>query len=65
MLLVPGQGVLTILVGVLLCDFPGKRTLERKLVVRPLALSTINKIRLRYKRPPIVLEDNPGGSKAS
>ena len=60
MLLTPGQGVLTILVGVILCDFPGKRTLERKLIARPLVLSTINRIRRRHKRPPIVLECSRG-----
>lgn len=65
MLIAPGQGVFTILVGVSLCDFPGKRTLERKLIARPLVLSTINKIRLRYKRPPIVLEDSQGRCKTS
>ena len=65
MLLAPGQGVLTILVGVILCDFPGKRTLEHKLIARPFVLSAINRIRLRYKRPPIVLEDGRGGWRAS
>jgi len=57
MLFAPGQGLLTIFVGVILCDFPGKRMLERKLIARPVVLSTINKIRLRYRRPPIMLEN--------
>lgn len=55
MLFTPGQGVLTILAGVVLCNFPGKRKLERKLIQRPLLLSTVNRIRARYNRPPIVL----------
>ena len=57
MLFTPGQGILNIFVGVILCDFPGKRTLERKLIERPFVLSTVNKIRTRYKRPLIVLDD--------
>ena len=52
---VPGQGVLTILLGVMLLDFPGKRTLEHKLVSRPQVLSTINKLRHRFGKPRLVL----------
>ena len=55
MLIAPGQGVLTVLAGVILCDFPGKRRLERKLIRLPRVLSTINRIRRYYKRPPLVL----------
>src|SRR5436305_9542440 len=31
---VPGQGILTILIGVMLLDFPGKQRLERWLITR-------------------------------
>ena len=57
LLFAPGQGLLTIFVGVILCDFPGKRMLERKLIARPVMFSVINRIRLRYRRPPIMLDD--------
>ena len=57
MLFTPGQGILTLLVGMILCDFPGKRKLERELIDRPLVLSTMNRIRSWYNRPPIVLGD--------
>ncbi len=57
MLFTPGQGILSLLVGVILCDFPGKRRVERKIIERPLVLSTINRIRARYNRPLIVLDD--------
>ena len=57
MLFTPGQGILSLLVGVILCDFPGKRKVERKIIERPLVLSTINRIRARYNRPLIVLDD--------
>jgi hypothetical protein len=54
---VPGQGVLTILLGVMLLDFPGKRALELKLVSRPKVLRTINRIRQRFERPPLQLDE--------
>jgi hypothetical protein len=56
MLVAPGQGVLTILIGVMLLDFPGKRRLERKLVGRPKVLRAINGLRARFGKPPVVLE---------
>jgi hypothetical protein len=55
---VPGQGVLTILMGVMLLDFPGKRQLELKLVSRPKVLRAVNGIRRRFDRPPLVLDEN-------
>lgn len=57
MLFTPGQGILSLLVGIILCDFPGKQRVERKIIERPLVLSTINHIRARYNRPLIVLDD--------
>jgi hypothetical protein len=54
---VPGQGVLTILLGVMLLDFPGKRKLELKLVSRPKVLRTINRIRQRFDRTPLQLDE--------
>lgn len=54
---VPGQGVLTILLGVMLLDFPGKRRLELKLVSRPKVLRTINRIRQRFDRTPLQLDE--------
>ena len=57
MLFTPGQGILSLLVGIILCDFPGKRRVERMIIARPSVLSTINRIRARYNRPLIVLDD--------
>ena len=54
---VPGPGLLTILFGVTLMDFPGKRKLERWVISRPLILNTINRLRLRKGRPPLLLQD--------
>ncbi len=53
MLILPGQGVLTILVGMILIDFPGKFRLERWLVSRPPVFRTVNWLRTRSGHPPI------------
>lgn len=53
---VPGQGVLTILLGIMLLDFPGKRELEVKLVSRPRVFQAINSLRARFSRPPLMLD---------
>ena len=52
---VPGQGLLTILLGVMLLDFPGKHRLEQKLLSKPSIVNTINKLRGRFSKPPLVL----------
>ena len=52
---IPGQGILTILIGLILLDFPGKRSLERRLVTRPAVLRAINRLRARFNRPPMDL----------
>jgi hypothetical protein len=53
---VPGQGLLTILLGLLLIDGPGKRRVERWILVRPGVLSGLNRLRARWGRPPLVLD---------
>lgn len=57
MLVLPGQGILTILIGISLIDFPGKHRLEARLVGQPLVLQTINKVRARFGRGPLVVAD--------
>ncbi len=54
MLIVPGQGLLTIVAGMLLVDFPGKYRLERWLVTRPAVGRPINWLRRRAGREPFV-----------
>lgn len=53
---VPGQGVLTILLGLIMIDIPGKRPLEAKIIQRPAVLSAINKLRAKYDKPPLVVD---------
>jgi hypothetical protein len=52
---VPGQGVLTMIIGLTLVDFPGKLALERRLVSRPFVLRRLNAVRVRFHRPPLDL----------
>jgi len=56
MLIGPGQGILTILIGLILMDIPGKRPLEAKLIKRPAVLSAVNKFRARYGKPPLEVD---------
>lgn len=57
MLFLPGQGLVTILIGIALLDFPGKYRLERWVVSRGAVLRSINRLRQRAGRPPLFLED--------
>lgn len=53
---VPGQGVLTILLGVMLLDFPGRRRFERWIVSSPRVLKAVNKLRKRFDKPKLILD---------
>lgn len=53
MLFTPGQGVITMLVGLALVNIPGKRALERWIVARPPVFSALNKLRAKYNHPPL------------
>lgn len=57
MLLLPGQGLLTILLGTTLMNFPGKYKLERRLVSQPTIAKTLNRIRSGAGRPRLTLPD--------
>lgn len=52
MLFTPGQGLLTLLAGSLLMNFPGKYRLERWLVSRPGVLRGLNWLRRRGGQEP-------------
>jgi hypothetical protein len=56
MLFGPGQGVLTILIGLILMDIPGKRPLEARLIKRPIILAAVNGFRAKYNKPPLVMD---------
>lgn len=53
MLLLPGQGVLTIMVGLAIMNFPGKFELEKWVITRKGVLKAVNWIRTKSHRPPV------------
>lgn len=55
MLFLPGQGILTMLIGISMLDFPGKRGVEAKLIGQPTVLGAINAMRRKFGKPPLVL----------
>jgi hypothetical protein len=58
MLFTPGQGILTILVGVLFLDFPSKFALERWFIKKTSVHRTINWMREKASRPPLRLPED-------
>lgn len=52
MLFLPGQGLLTILMALVLLDFPKKFALKRSLIERPRISAGINQLRKRHNKPP-------------
>ena len=52
---IPGQGILTILIGLMLLDFPGKRQVELWILRRSAVEKLVNWIRRRRGREPLVL----------
>lgn len=55
MLVLPGQGLLTIAVGLVLVDFPGKHALLERCLARPHWLAAANRLRHRFGRPPLLV----------
>lgn len=56
MLFLPGQGVLTMAMGLLLTDYPGKYRLERGIVKMPRVLGTLNWLRKKAGAPPLQVD---------
>ena len=55
MLLLPGQGILTLVTGLLLIDYPGKFRIERRIVRTPAILNGLNWLRAKAKKPPLII----------
>jgi hypothetical protein len=53
MLVLPGQGLLSLLIGLSLTNFPGKRRVIRLLIRRKAILKSANWIRKKFDRPPL------------
>jgi hypothetical protein len=54
MLAGPGQGVLTLLIGLMLLNFPGKRQVEHWILLRPTVERLLNWIRRKHGREPLL-----------
>jgi len=59
---VAGQGVLTILLGLSLTDFPGQRRLELRIVCQPLIFKAITRIREKAGKPPLLTPGDSGSA---
>jgi hypothetical protein len=58
MLVLPGQGLLTILIGIMVMQFRAKYRIERWIVARPPVLHSMNWLRQRAGHEPLILNDN-------
>lgn len=54
MLVLPGQGLLTILVGASLLDFPAKRRLERRILGNKTLFRALNRLRKKRGKAPFL-----------
>jgi hypothetical protein len=52
-LILPGQGLVTILIGLVLSDFPAKFALERRLACTPAIFNALTWLRGRAGHPPL------------
>jgi hypothetical protein len=59
MLVTPGPGLVFILLGLSLLDFPGKRALERRLVQRPSVMKFLNDLRANFGKAAFAIEGVP------
>jgi|GEM_PF-1763256 len=64
MLILPGQGLLTIILGLSLMDFPGKHRLLHAALERPAVRLSLNWIRRHAGRPALQFPGLPAGSDA-
>lgn len=52
----PGPGVLTVLIGLIMTDIPSKRRLEGLIIKRPVILAAANNLRVRYGKLPLIMD---------
>ena len=53
MLVTPGQGLLSILFGLMIMNYPGKYQLERWIIQRPLIFRAVNALRAKQGQSPL------------
>lgn len=59
MLFLPGQGLITMLAGLILMNYPGKYCIERWIISRPLLLKAVNALRDRRGVAPLHVRYHP------
>jgi hypothetical protein len=60
MLVLPGQGILSILIGITLTNFPGKFAMEQRLIRQPTVNRLINWIRTKGNKPALKIPGDDG-----
>ena len=58
MLFTPGQGLLSILFGLMIMNYPGKYHLECWIIKRPMIFSTVNTMREKKGQPPLLAPES-------
>lgn len=58
MLFTPGQGLLSILFGLMIMNYPGKYRLERWIISRPLIWKAVNSLRQKHNKRPLEPPNN-------
>ena len=58
MLFIPGQGVLTMVMGLILIDYPGKYSVEKAIIGYPAVFKGLNWLRARAHKPPLRKHDS-------
>ena len=55
MLVLPGQGLITIFIGLMLSNYPGKYLIEKRIIATPKILKSINWLRKKSDEPPLIV----------
>ena len=55
MFFTPGPGLVSVVLGIALCEFPGKHSLLKRVIRMPSVFSALNWIRAKAKKPPFEL----------
>jgi len=58
MLFIPGQGILTMVMGLILIDYPGKYSVEKTIIGYPAVFKGLNWLRARAHKPPLRKHDS-------
>jgi hypothetical protein len=56
MLVLPGQGLLTMLIGLSLLPFPGKQKMEQNILSRKSIRQSLNWIRIKANKEPFIFD---------